>query len=152
MHDDDNYAQLPLSSIQNLATSAQIIVVWYSGMIMPPTLLHNRLSSYATGHSVMHLHRGWGSVWNMHIHAMKCRKWADFASMRSHSVVKEKVQGIDYVTSTSRYCTAASLHLQHPLQACCLINQLVKKLVSLVTVSLVRCVKARSQKQKLIPP
>ena len=46
--------------------------------------------------------------------------------------------------------TLVHARLLHPVRACDLINQLAKKLVSLLTISLARRVKARSQKQNLL--
>ena len=63
----------------------------------------------------------------------------------------------DYVNSTCLmlHCSIlAHAHLLHPVQVCDPINQLAKKLVTLLAISLARCVKAkaRCQKQNLLSP
>ena len=69
-------------------------------------------------------------------------------------MVKERVKSIDYVNSTCMMLhstSVAHVHLLYPVRAPDLINQLAKKLVSSLAISHTRCVKARCQKQNLLP-
>ena len=65
------------------------------------------------------------------------------------------MQRIDNVNSMHvmlHFITVAHMHLPYPVQACGIINQLAKKIVNSLTISPVKRVKARSQKQNLLPP
>ena len=72
---------------------------------------------------------------------------------------KERVKGTDYVNSMHLILQLAVLHnLWHMriyfilFETRNLSNQPAKKLISLLTLSLARPVKARSQKHNLLPP
>ena len=69
--------------------------------------------------------------------------------MTHELIVQYSVKDEDYVNSTG---TAAHARLLHPVCARGQINQLSKKLFSLLAVSLKRLVNARSQIQNLLPP
>ena len=64
------------------------------------------------------------------------------------------MQGIDYVNSTRMMLHCSNVvhaHLLHPVRTRDLINQLAKKLFSSLAISPVRHVKARREKQNLLP-
>ena len=74
--------------------------------------------------------------------------------MTHELIVQYSVKDVDHVLKqhTLKTGTAAHVHLLHPVCARGQIDQLPKKLISSLAVSLERLVNARSQIQNLLPP
>ena len=85
------------------------------------------------------------------MHAIKqCYERAILASLKRSQYGKGDTDYVNSMRMMLHCSTLAHAHLLHPIRACDLINQLAKKLITLLAISLVTRVKARSQKRNLL--